>query len=305
MKEKEYYDEINSIIETLEINNCVRKIKEENEKVKAYWEIGRLIVEAQGGNKNAKYGINLIKEWSNIFNKLYGRNYDYASLARYRKFYTCFPKMATLRPQLTWSHYRLIIPLKNENERNYYINQVILNNLSTRELSNEIKNKAFDRLSYADKENIKVVSNNEVALTISDMIKDPILLKIKDKDKINEKILHKCIIEMLENRFLELGLGFALIGHEYKMKVENHTYRFDLLFFNYKLNAFIVIELKINSVKIKDIDQIKFYTKLVNKYLKEPTHNKTIGLHIAKEHDNYVIKYATDKDIFTTTYKLI
>lgn len=305
MKEKEYYDEINSIIETLEINNCVRKIKEENEKVKAYWEIGRLIVEAQGGNKNAKYGINLIKEWSNIFNKLYGRNYDYASLARYRKFYTCFPKMATLRPQLTWSHYRLIIPLKNENERNYYINQVILNNLSTRELSNEIKNKAFDRLSYADKENIKVVSNNEVALTISDMIKDPILLKIKDKDKINEKILHKCIIEMLENRFLELGLGFALIGHEYKMKVENHTYRFDLLFFNYKLNAFIVIELKTNNMKIKDIDQIKFYAKLVDKYLKEPAHNKTIGLLIAKEHDNYVIKYATDKDIFTTTYKLI
>lgn len=305
MKEKEYYDEINSIIETLEINNCVRKIKEENEKVKAYWEIGRLIVEAQGGNKNAKYGINLIKEWSNIFNKLYGRNYDYASLARYRKFYTCFPKMATLRPQLTWSHYRLIIPLKNENERNYYINQVILNNLSTRELSSEIKNKAFDRLSYADKENIKVVSNNEVALTISDMIKDPILLKIKDKDKINEKILHKCIIEMLENRFLELGLGFALIGHEYKMKVENHTYRFDLLFFNYKLNAFIVIELKTNNMKIKDIDQIKFYAKLVDKYLKEPTHNKTIGLLIAKEHDNYVIKYATDKDIFTTTYKLI
>ena len=109
---------------------------------------------------------------------------------------------------------------------------------------------------------------------------------------------------MLENRFLELGLGFALIGHEYKIKVLNHTYRFDLLFFNYKLNAFVVIELKINNMKIKDIDQLKFYTKLADKYLKEKTHNKTIGLLIAKEHDNYVIKYATDNNIFTTTYKL-
>lgn len=305
MKEKKYYDKINSIIETLEIDNCVRKIKEENEKVRAYWEIGKILVEASGGKEKSEYGNELIHKWSIKLRNSYGNKYGRSNLFYMRQFFLTFPEIHAVSGQLTWTHYRLILPIKNENERNYYINQVILNNLSTRELSNEIKNKAFDRLSYADKENIKVVSNNEVALTISDMIKDPILLKIKDKNKINEKILHKCIIEMLENRFLELGLGFALIGHKYKMKVENHTYRFDLLFFNYKLNAFIVIELKINNMKIKDIDQIKFYAKLVDKYLKEPTHNKTIGLLIAKEHDNYVIKYATDKDIFTTTYKLI
>ncbi len=96
MQEKEYYNEINNIIEGLEVNTKVRRVLEENEKVKAYWNIGRILVEVQEGNKQVKYGTNLIKKWSINFNELYGKNYDYASLVRYRKFYTCFPKMATL-----------------------------------------------------------------------------------------------------------------------------------------------------------------------------------------------------------------
>lgn len=186
----------------------------------------------------------------------------------FRQFYNNFPIANALRSQLTWTHYKAILPIKNENERNYYINQVILNNLSVRELYNEIKNNSFNRLSYADKENIKLIENNNYNLPIKDMIKDLIMLNVKDNyDKLEEKVLHKLIIELLESRFLELGIGFALLGHEYKIEVEGHVYRLDLLFFNVKLNAYVVIEVKTKKMKISDVDQLKFYVSLVDKYI--------------------------------------
>ncbi len=125
-----------------------------------------MIVEAQDGEKHAKYRDNLIKNWSEKLSKVYGNGYDYSNLKRFRQLFLFFPKGGSLRHQLTWTHYRYILPTKNENERNYYINLCITNNLSSRELINEIKNKAFDRLSYADKENIKLVKNNNYTLTI-------------------------------------------------------------------------------------------------------------------------------------------
>ena len=110
---------------------------------------------------------------------------------------------------------------------------------------------------------------------------------------------------MVESRFLELGMGFALVGHEYKITVENHTFRIDLLFLNVKLNAYIVIEIKTREMKIKDCDQISFYTSLIDSKIKEPTNNKTIGLLIVKEKDNFILKYATNKELLVSTYKLI
>ena len=172
-----------------------------------------------------------------------------------------------LRPELTWTHYRTILPIKNENERNYYINQVILNNLSVRDLQKEIKNKSFDRPSYADKNNIEII-NEKNNTNIS--IKDPVLLKSNiDTNKINEEAIHKYIISLLENKFLELGTGFALVGHEYKLFINNTTYHIDLLFFNIKLNSYIVVEVKTRPLKPQDIGQLEFYVAYVDKSLKE------------------------------------
>ena len=110
---------------------------------------------------------------------------------------------------------------------------------------------------------------------------------------------------MLESRFLELGTGFALIGHEYKILINNHTYRIDLLFFNYLLNAFIVVELKTREYNPKDVGQLEFYVNYVDKNVKLDKHNSTIGLLIVKKKDKYVIEYVTNEDIYVTTYKLI
>ena len=136
----------------------------------------------------------------------------------YRKLYEVFPNVSTLWTQLSYSHLKCLLFIKNENERKYYINQVILNGLSVRELGELLKSKAYDRLSYADKENIELI-DSDVSLTIEDMVKDPILIKINSTtNELDEKTLHKYIINMLENKFLELGMGFTLAGHEYKIK---------------------------------------------------------------------------------------
>ena len=303
----EYYLKIKTLIETYEVNHKARALQDNSEKLKTNWEIGKLLTEAQNGSKRAKYGESLIKNWSQKLSKLYGTNYSYTNLKYMRQFYLSFPISHSLRDQLTWTHYRILLSIKNESERNYYTNQVVLNNLSTRELEEVIKSKAYDRLSYADKENIKLIdSNNSTSLTIEDMIKDPILIKInKHINKLDEKALHKYIIAMLENKFLELGMGFTLAGHEYKIKEDNHTFKIDLLFFNVELNAYIVVELKIREAIPKDIGQLEFYTHLIDKHLKKNNHNKTIGLLIVKKKDKYVIEYTTNKDIFVTTYKAI
>ena len=218
-----YYEQVESLIKNNEVNKKVHALQNNSETLYTYWNIGRLIVEAQDGKKRAKYGDSLIKEWGNKLSEKYGKKYDTSYLSKMCLFYLTFPILESLIPKLSWTHYMLILPIKNENERNYYINRVILDNLSVRDLRYEIKNKSFDRLSYADKNSIEIISDN-TTLSIEDMIKDPIILKSNiDTKEINEKAIHKYIISLLEDKFLELGTGFALVGHEYKIVISNNT----------------------------------------------------------------------------------
>ena len=307
MTEIEYYDQIKNIIENYEVNKKVRFMQDNHEKLLMNWTIGKLLVEAQGGMNRAKYGDGLIKKWAIKLKANFGNNYSKRNLMLYRKFYLLYPKVNALRTQLNWTHYRILLSIKNENARNYYINQIILNNLSTRELEDVIRSRTYERLSYTDKDNIKLITDiNNTNLTIEDMIKDPILVKVDSKiDKLDEKALHKYLISMLESRFLELGTGFTLAGHEYKCMIDNHTYKIDLLFFNVNLNCYVVVELKTREYNPKDIGQLQFYVDYINKNVKLENHNQTIGLLIVKKKDKYVIEYVTSEDIYVTTYKLM
>ena len=301
-----YYEQVENLIKNNEVNKKVRALQDNSETLLTYWNVGKLIVEAQGGKKRAKYGDSLIKEWGNKLSEKYGKKYDTSYLSKMRLFYLTFPILESLIPKLSWTHYMLILPIKNENERNYYINRVILDNLSVRDLRREIKNKSFDRLSYADKENIEIISDtNTTTLSIEDMIKDPIILKSDINTKeINEKAIHKYIISLLEDKFLELGTGFALVGHEYKIVINNNTYHIDLLFFNIRLNSYIVVEVKTRAVKPQDIGQLQFYVSYVEGNIKDNNQNKTIGILIVKKKNKYVIEYTTSPDIYVTTYML-
>ncbi len=308
--EQKYFQEVERIIVKNEADKIFTELRSNYKDLMAKWNIGKILVEAQGGEKRAKYGNELIKRWSKRFTLKYGNGYDYTNLSRFRQFYLYYPIVGTVCQQLSWSHYRYVLTLKNEDERNYYINQVVLNNLSVRELRNEIKSKAFDRLSYADKNNIKLIDENNksnLPMTIKDIIKDPIILETDmDLSNIKEENIHDILIKLANIRYLNLGAGYALIGHEYRIVKNGTIHYIDLLYFNYLINCFVVIEVKRHPATAQDIGQIELYVKLVDDTLKRDNHNKTVGIILVPTKNEFMVDYCTSKEnIFLTTFKII
>ena len=300
----DYYNKIKDVIEKKEVNEGVRRLQSNKDTLSAYYEIGRLLVEAQGGENKSKYGDMLIKNWSKKLMEIYGKGYSTTNLKRMRQFYI-IQKGAPVVDQLTWTHWTILLPIKNENERNYYINQCILNNLSKRELIKLIKEKAFDRLSYADKENVKLIDNkDEPNYSLKDMLLDPIIIKAPNKEKLSEKMLKKYIIEELRDIFLQLGSGFLYAGSEYKISYLDKNFYIDMLLFNTNLNCYIPVELKLNKTNYKDISQIRLYMSLVDKTLKKKHHSKTIGLIISKKNDKFILQYVNDEGIYMVSYEV-
>ena len=230
----DYLKNIKKLIEKDIVLVKKNRLKEENSRLNTYFNIGKLIIEAQGGEKRAKYGNGLIKQWSSELTKLYGKGYDYTNLSRMRQFYLVFEKigpLAQLSSNLSWTNLSIILPIKEENKRNYYINLCIRQNLTKRVLREKIKNKEYERLEY--KNNIELI-NDDNKLTIKDMIKNPIIIKVdKCIDKLSEKALKQYILEKIEEFLLELGIGFTYVGSEYNLG----GYKCDLLFFNLELKS--------------------------------------------------------------------
>ena len=296
-----YFQEIEDLIESKTIKTNIRKYQENNELVGTYWHIGKLLYEAQNGASRAKYGDETIKKWSIYFVRKYGKGYDYKNLWRMKQFYNHFSIVATLSRQLTWSHYKEFLTFDDINKRNYYINQVILNNLSVRELRNQIKSNAFERLSLADKNNIKLIKEHSI-ITMDDMLKEPIIINAP-KENLKEIELKAYILSELEHFFLELGTGFTFIGSEYKINIGNKHYYIDLLLTNIKLNCYVIIELKVRKIEPIDYGQVRMYMNYMDS-IKEDYQNKSIGIIIGKDHDKYIIEYVNSVDIYATSYKL-
>ena len=295
---------IKTLIDKNKVYERKVNILKERNKVNTYFNIGKEIVEAIGNNK-PEYGTKLLKEYSSELTKDYGHGYDYSNLYRMRQLYETFKIFGTLCQKLSWSHYRCILPIKEEGKRNYYINLAIKNTLSVRELKEEIKNNSYERLTRKDKENIKLI-DTDTNLTILDMIKDPIILNCSNKklDKYSEKALREILLEDIEKTLLELGVGFSYVGKEKRIKVGDN-YRFiDLVFFNIELNCYVLFELKINKLDIKDYGQIEFYINYYDDEIRKDYHNKTIGVIICKKNDVELTKYNKNNNILVTSYKI-
>ena len=300
-----YYLEIKKLIEKKEINAKVRNIEENNEALRTNFEIGKLLFEAQGGEKRAKYGDNLIKNWSINLEKQYGKSYSFRNLRRMRQFYITFKKWPTVSTKLNWSIICEVLKFKNRNEINYYLNLSINQNLSVRKLRNAIKEDSFNRSIITNKDNIKLITEDKkYKPTLSDMLKNPVIINVDSKDNLTEKALKKFIIKELEHFFLELGYGFTYVGSEYKITIDNHHYYIDLLMFNVKLNCYIVLELKTRNFMPKDIGQIEVYMNYIDKNIKEEFNNKTEGIIICKENNKLILKYISNKDIKIINYLL-
>ena len=300
--DKDYKKELIKLVEKAEVNKGYHDYFKNKDLVNNYFEIGKLLIEAQGGEEHDTYGNKLIKTWSVELTEKFGKGYDASNLRRFRQFYSEFKMCGTLCHTLTWSNIRILLPIKNENKRNYYINMCIKKNLSARELKKEIKNNAFERLSLADKENIKLISDKNEVLTIKDTLKDPVLIPInEDLDNISEEKLAKIIRKELEIFLLELGCGYTYAGKEVRMG-ESYC---DLLFFNTEFLCYVVIELKTRKIKKEDIGQLEYYINYVDENMKKESFNPTIGVLVAKEGNYLVMKYCTNKNIYKTTYKII
>ena len=298
-----YYDEVNSYVKKVEIGKAIRETNANMELVECYWNVGRLIVEAQGEKEKAKYGNELIKTWAEKLTEEYGKGYNYTNLSRFRQFYLDFPIVAPLGQQLSWTIIRTILPIKDENKRNYYINLCIANNLSKRELEKEIKSNSYERLEYKP-DKIDIVVSTKVPAIVNNF-KNPILLELKDKEIKSESDLEKLIYSQLSYVFLQLGKGFTWVGNQYKVSDGNKNYFIDMLLYNVKYNCYVVVEIKCRKLKKEDKGQVEFYMNLVDNFVKEPSNNPTIGIIITKDQDKFVANFVRSEKLVPLTYKFV
>ena len=295
-----YYNQIKDTLLKNEMYRQAKDYSKNKNDLNSYYKVGKLLIEAQGGEARAKYGNKLIKEYSEKLTRELGKGYDVSNLKRMRQFYLTFSKggtMSHLLEGLSWSHVYKILSIKDENARNYYISIIKSQNIPVRELRERIKSKEYERIGYKEE-----LSEPKV----NTLIKDPIVIKSKKiPEKATEYALHNLILENMDGFLKELGIGFAYIGHEVKIKIGRDKHSIDFLLFNYKYNCFVVVEIKVTEFKAEYIGQVLKYINYVDENIKETSNDKTVGVIICKDINGYVLKYCTDDRIFTTTYQLI
>ena len=280
--------------------------------VEAYWEIGKRIVEMQGGNDSSDYGKQLVKELSKKLTIDYGKGFDESNLRRMRQFYLCFKKRGAVRHELSWTHYRLIMKVENEKARLFYMEEAIKSNWSTRQLSRQINTFSYERL-LTSKGNYDVVEDTtkkETPIKPKDVIKDPYVLEflgIDGSPNLYESDLEQGLINRLQKFLLELGRGFSFIARQQHLNIDGRHFYIDLVFYHYILKCFVLLDLKTGDLTHQDIGQMQMY---VNYYTKEKMldgDNPPIGIILCSDKSDALVKYTIPEgynQIFTSKYKL-
>ena len=293
-----YYEKIKNKIIDNETYERVKDYSKERHRVIKYYEIGKLLNEA-----GKKYGTNIIKQYSKKLVIEVGTKYNERTLRRMRQLYLLFKKQkwSTVSTKLSWSHYSELLSIKNDDKLSYYLNLSIIQNIGVRELREKIKSKEYERLP--DETKNKIIK--EEKLEVKDLVPNPILIKNKNNiEIITEKVLHNLILEDIETFMRELGNNFSFIGSEYKIKIGDTYHKIDLLLFNIKYNAYVVVELKVSEFKVEYISQVQKYMNYIDKNIKEISNNNTIGILICKRENKYVIEYCSDERIVVRKYVL-
>ena len=284
--------------------------------VEAYWSIGKRIVEEeQQGEKRAEYGANLIKNLSIALGDEFGKGFSVANLWNFRQFYLTFKddkKLYTLCRELSWSHIRLIMRIDNMKAREYYLTETKSQGWSVRRLERNINSLYYERLlsSVNTEDNLPLASKSGRD-NIEDFIKDPYVLEFLDLPEMSgfkESELEKAIIDNLQAFLLEIGKGFSFVARQFRISSETRHFYIDLVFYNYLLKCFVLIDLKTGKLTHQDIGQMDMYVRMFDDLKRGKDDNPTIGLVLCRDKDETIAKYSVLKEnrqLFASKYRLV
>ena len=315
LTENGFYDDIRAILQKARTRAYTAV---NTAMVEAYWHIGKRIVdEEQNGKERADYGKQLIKNLSLALNSEFGKGFSIANLKNFRQFYLTFQgdeKGYTLCSQLSWSHIRLIMRLDSSEARAYYLTESKTSNWSVRQLQRNISSHYFERvLSSAEPEPeqkiLPVPGNGKQK--IRDFVKDPYVLEfleLPENNSVKEASLEQAIIDNLQAFLLEFGKGFSFVGRQFRISTETSHFYIDLVFYNYLLKCFVVIDLKINKLTHQDIGQMDMYVRMFDDLKRGDDDNPTIGIILCSDKDETLVRYSVLKEseqLFASKYRLV
>lgn len=283
--------------------------------VDAYWHIGKRILEQeQEGKKRAEYGKYILKQLSAELSLEFDKGLDERELRRIRQFYSIFPIRDALRPELTWTHYRSLIRIVNPKAREYYLHEAANQMWKTRTLDRNISTQYYERLALSQvKEPVKqemLDKTKNFQEEKFEFIKNPYLLEFLGVPKdtsLLETDLEKALITHIQQFLLELGKGYAFVARQKIIRTETSDYFIDLVFYNYILNCFVLIDLKTNKITHQDVGQMDMYVRMFDELQKAKTDNPTLGVILCSETDEDIAKYSIlqgHEQLFASKYKL-
>ena len=280
--------------------------------VEAYWNIGKSIIEEQGGNEKAEYGAGLIKELSKQMTQDFGKGFTVTNLKYMRQFYLTFPNSHALRDELSWTHYRLLIKVENDNAREFYMQEAAKSQWSTRQLERQINSFFYERLlsSKNKKQVADEIQTLEPAKKPEDIIRDPYVLEflgLSSNDDFYESDLEQALITHLQKFLLELGRGFSFVARQKQITFDGRHFRIDLVFYNYVLKCFVLIDLKVGDLTHQDLGQMQMYVHYYERELMNEGDNPPIGIVLCADKSESVVKYTLpekETQIFASKYKL-
>ena len=280
--------------------------------VEAYWHIGKSIVEKQGGETRAEYGTKLLSELSAQLTADFGKGFNTVSLRNIRQFYLTFPIRSALRSELSWTHYRLLMRVENEQSRQFYLDECVKSVWSTRQLERQINTFFYERLlSSRNKEAVAAeIQTLEPGRTPEDVIRDPYVLEflgLEPNASFFESDLEQALIEHLQKFLLELGRGFSFVARQKRFTFDGRHFYIDLVLYNYILRCFVLIDLKLGDLTPNDLGQIQLYVNYYTREMMNEGDNPPIGIVLCADKSDTIVKYTLPEQntqIFASKYKL-
>ena len=283
--------------------------------VQAYWQVGRLIVEdEQNGKARAEYGKKVLDDLAERLTAEFGKGFTVTNLKYMRSFYLAFPIGHALRDQLSWTHYRLLLRVENQDARNWYMNEAVAENWSSRQLERQISVLYYDRMMLsADKSSTRSDADKNMALAKLEpesFIRNPYVLEflnLKDYPNLHEKDIEEGLINNLQSFLLELGKGFCFVSRQKRIRFEEQDFYIDLVFYNCILKCYVLIDLKLGELTYQDIGQMDGYIRLYEEQYRKEDDNPTLGIVLCSKRNEAIVKYSVlhkSKQLFASKYLL-